>query len=181
MLLLLACAAPETDLPFAGADLVDTRLGRVELAADELRWRGAPLVRGVYAPPVLTSDLLVVAADEPVPAGEKSPAGARLLALRPAGDGWERVTLVEGGRPDRLALSPDGEVVAFVWGITGVASVWTVPTDGGPATQRTNRALVRVPGQAPAGFVPPPREPPGFAGTALAWTVDGVVHRVELP
>jgi len=85
---------------------------------------------------------------------------------------------------DRPALSPSGEWVAFVSGRTGIASLWLVPFAGGDAVQLTNRGLESrwIPGQAPAGFVPPPHEgPPRFDGDRLVWRSPAGEHSLELP
>ena len=89
--------------------------------------------------------------------------------------------LTDGDRP---ALSPDGELVAFVSGRTGIASVFVVPFAGGDALQLTNVGIERpgAPGQAPVGFVPPPHEaPPRFDDDQLVWDSPRGSHAVELP
>jgi len=85
-------------------------------------------------------------------------------------DGTERV-LVSGGTPDRPVLSADGSQVAFVWGVTGFASIWIVPFTGGDPVQLTNVDLVPTPGHRPAGFVPVPHgDSLHFDGDWLRWT-----------
>lgn len=95
------------------------------------------------------------------------------------------------GAEDGEAVSPDGRFVAFVAGATGIASVWVAPVPGpgeavGQPVQLTNVGLERVrrePGQAPAGFVPPPDHGPlrWEGDRTVAWTAAGVVHRVQVP
>jgi hypothetical protein len=79
------------------------------------------------------------------------------------------VTIATGGRPGRLALH-DG-MVAYVASPQGFPSVRVAPADGSaPPRALTNVDLKRVPGQAPAGFVPPPlRDTLRFDGPLLRW------------
>jgi hypothetical protein len=81
------------------------------------------------------------------------------------------------GSEDRPVISPDGRRLAFVSGITGVASWWVVDLDGAlpvppeDARQLTNvgvESAPRKPGHPPAGFVPVPD------GTVYTWTADGL-------
>lgn len=91
---------------------------------------------------------------------------------------WDRglhvVTLATGGRPGRLALDP--AMLAWVASPTGLPQVTVAPVDGSaPARALTNVDLQRVPGRAPAGFVPPPLgRSLRFDGDLLRWdTPDG--------
>jgi len=89
--------------------------------------------------------------------------------------------LADGDRP---ALSADGEWLAYVSGVTGIASIWLIPFTGGEPVQLTNVGVGRpdVPGQPPAGFVPPPhRGPPSFDGDRLGWEAPDGSHAVDLP
>lgn len=96
--------------------------------------------------------------------------------------GLTQKTLVSEGSPDRVAISADGQWVAWVSGVTGVASVWAMPFDGGPAVQLTNRDLVRVLGEEPAGFVPPPHMSPlQIEASTVRWTSPVGAHEVPLP
>lgn len=78
------------------------------------------------------------------------------------------------GSEDRPVVSPDGEKIAFVSGMTGVASWYLmdvaaalVPVER--ATQLTNTALgPKRPGFAPEGWTPVPD------GTVYAWSADGL-------
>jgi hypothetical protein len=102
------------------------------------------------------------------------------VELSPAG--LEQTTLVTEGAPDRVAISADGAWVAWVSGATGIASVWAMPFAGGPATQLTNRDLVRVIGEEPVGFVPPPHTAPlQIEGDSVRWTSPAGAHEVPLP
>ena len=98
------------------------------------------------------------------------------LALVEA-DGSARLLGLEA-HPDRVALSPDGRVAAYVSGHTGYASLWVLPLDGTPR-QLTNVDLVRTPGRAPEGFVPAPDGPPRFDGDLLRWTAADGEHAVS--
>lgn len=179
-----AAGEAETDraYPVEGrwaADGVEIRLeeGRLFASSPEGEIR---LGEGVVGRPALAPGLVVAALDEGRSTG-------RIAAWRRSADGrWERRLLVDaGGRPDRVALSPDGSTVAFVWGRTGIASVYTVPADGSaPPVQRTNvgiEAQPRRPGQPPPGFVPPPgRDGLRFQGDELIWQdAQGNEHRTR--
>lgn len=134
-------------------------------------------------------------AGEPGPLGAPSAAGAvSARAVRVDGASSSRVelvgadgavvVLVDRGNPDRVALSPDGGHVAYVSGVTGLASVWVVEARAGAAPrQLTNvglEALPREPGRPPAGWVPPPHEDGSlrFDGPELTWTAPDGPHRV---
>lgn len=82
------------------------------------------------------------------------------------------------GAVDRVALSPDGAHVAYVRG--GVyPRMEIVAVDGGEPRVLTNEDLVRTPGKAPEGFVPPPHEgPPRFDGDRLVWEAPDGTHEV---
>lgn len=93
------------------------------------------------------------------------------------------------GNPDRPAISPDGQAVAFVWGRSGLASVWVIPfhaapppsgKDGstGEARQLTNVGLVAGGGR-PDGFVPPPIDALHFDGDWLRWRSAEGEHQVR--
>ncbi len=100
-----------------------------------------------------------------------------------------RATAMEGAE-DSEAVSPDGRLVAFVGGDTGIASVWVVevPKPGqapGTPVQLTNVGLEdqpRTPGRAPEGFVPPPDRAPlrWLDATTVAWTAAGVEYTAEV-
>ncbi len=186
LLLLLACAgveappttpvrAPpvvptpaETDLAFAGAGAWTLGGHVVTLSAGTLTADGAPILAHVYDDPVVTDDTLYVPADP----GEGD---GGIYAVRVLDGDLAVSPLLTEGRPDRLALSPDAATLAFVAGTTGIASLWSMPTAGGPVRQLTNVNVVRTPGHAPVGFVPPPeRGPARFDGATLVWTVEGV-------
>ncbi|MFK7928163.1 MAG: hypothetical protein AB8H79_08225 [Myxococcota bacterium] len=88
-------------------------------------------------------------------------------------------TLVTVGHPDRVALSEDGEMVAYVAGSHGLPAIFVSPFAGGEARQLTNAGLHRhFPGKPP-GFVPPPQDGPlRFEGSELVWVALGQEHRV---
>lgn len=95
---------------------------------------------------------------------------------------WDRTwPAVDEGSPDRVAMSPDGEWVAFCSGLTGVASVYAMPFEGEPV-QLTNVGLDWTPGVEPQGFVAPPhRGPLRFEGRRIVWTSPQGEHAVDLP
>lgn len=91
----------------------------------------------------------------------------------PAGQPIEPLTDWDGNE-DRPVFSPDGRALAFVSGRTGIASLYRMdwPPGPRPAVQWTNVGLEqrpRVPGQPPAGFIPPP-------AAGLRWAEDGRLH-----
>lgn len=87
--------------------------------------------------------------------------------------------LVEVGHPDRATIAPDGSSVAYVASLDGMPAVWVVPFDGGAPRPLTNEGLVRVPGEAPQGFVPPPVEASiAFDADELVWFSSAGEHRV---
>jgi hypothetical protein len=101
---------------------------------------------------------------------------SEIVVAESSGATWiEEVRISGTASPDRPAISADGETIAFVTGVSGVASVWTMPFVGGEnPTQRTNvgvEAGKRSPGAPPAGFVPPPLASDGlvFSGDWLGW------------
>lgn len=99
----------------------------------------------------------------------------QLVVSERQGTHWKADVLVAGSaNPDRPAISEDGETIAFVAGLTGIASVWTLPFDGSEdPVQHTNVGLhlvKRAPGQPPPGFVPPPATGTlAFDGDHLVW------------
>jgi len=126
---------------------------------------------------------------EPVVAGDRGvqvvvPDGAFCGRLE-AREGDDVRVLVADGCPDRVALSHDGDRVAFVSGVTGIASVYLVPFAGGDPVQLTNVGLEDAPitvGRPPAGFVPPPHGgAPWFDGDVLRWVGPDGPHEVALP
>lgn len=151
---------PEVDVPFSGQ-------GQWVIGEQNLVLKGRLLYRGdtvlvdrVYDPPVAGPDVLYVPADTPDGEGV-------IYAVRPDG----RVdAVVRGGRPDQLVISPDG-ALAFVSGVTEISSVYVLKD--GQIRQLTNVGLVRVPGRAPEGWVPPPRRNLKFEGEFLRWEADG--------
>jgi len=83
------------------------------------------------------------------------------------------------GTPDRVALSPDGTVVAMVAAVHGLPAVWVMGFDGRDPRQLTNVGLHEyLPGEPP-GFVPPPDLGPlAFDGDDVVWTAAGEPYRV---
>jgi len=175
--------AGEVDSPrdggFPETARVSTDRGELLLAGGRLEVIGGPaagtLATGVVGRPAFTRDRVVAAVDEGRAEGQ-----LLVFTWDPGSRSWRPEVLLDaGGRPDRVSLSPGGEVVAFVWGRTGLASVYTVATDGGSApVQRTNVGLEsarRRPGGAPAAYVPPPEREGGlrFNGDRLEWDAAG--------
>ncbi|MCB9743584.1 MAG: hypothetical protein H6740_13370 [Alphaproteobacteria bacterium] len=93
-----------------------------------------------------------------------------------------QVVITKDGAPDRVAISEDGEWIAWVSGASGVASVYAAPFEGAPITQLTNVDLAHVPGQAPEGFVPPPHQGPlRIEGHRVVWDSPEGPQEVPLP
>lgn len=106
-----------------------------------------------------------------------------LVAVVVGSDGrrTERILVPPRSMVDRAAISPDGAWVAYVDGVTGLASVWVIAFDGGgDPVQLTNLGVRPAKGGPPDGFVPPPSAPPVFDGDALRWTdADGAPGAVR--
>lgn len=83
---------------------------------------------------------------------------------------------IQGETPKQLAFGSDGRL-AYVNGVTGISAVYVLDLDGEPR-QLTNIDLVRVPGQAPEGFVPSPSTGLQFVGTDLVWEAEGRTIRI---
>lgn len=161
-------ALPESDLPFQGTGRWELGGHVLTLADTTLSLDGAPVLRHVYDDPVAGPDVLWVPAD---PGGGD---GGIYAVTVP--DGLVITPLLTEGRPDRLALAPDGATLVYVAGTTGITSVWSIPTVGGAPRQLTNVGVTRpgVPGTPPIGFVPPPeRVAPRFVGERLVWSARG--------
>lgn len=157
-----AYALPESDVAYAGSGTL--RLGAATLSLDGtriLRSDGSVLADRLYTPPV-TDGRHLCASDDADGLGR----------LRCWNDALQPTTVAEGGRPDRLALS--GDHLAWVASPTGLPQVHIGWVDARAAARAlTNVGLQRVPGQAPAGFVPPP------LGTSLRF--DGDLLRWDTP
>jgi hypothetical protein len=103
--------------------------------------------------------------------------GARTVRVHRVGARWwisaadptgERVLVPTGG--DRVAVSPDGEQVAYVAPRDGIAAVWVVPFAGGAAAPVTP-AVTPARGRAPDGWVAPPTDRSlRFTGDSVCWT-----------
>ncbi|MES2644065.1 MAG: hypothetical protein V4850_31555 [Myxococcota bacterium] len=180
LFLVFACASPsapvapvstassaEGDRPFAGTGTWDLEGRAITLTAGTLYADGLPILAHVYGDPVAGEKVLWVPADP----GEGD---GGIYAVR-IHDGEALVMpLLTTGRPDRLALSPDGATLVYVGGHSGIASVWAVPTVAGAPRQLTNVGVLPTPGGAPEGFVPPPeRGPVRFDGARIVWTAEG--------
>ena len=113
----------------------------------------------------------------------EGPGDSVLETLRIGEDGIVgRWVLEAEGSPDRVALDPAGERVAWVNGAGGVAAVFLATFPDGVPVQLTNVDVERVPGQAPLGFVPPPHDGPlRFEGGALVWASPDGPQRQVLP
>jgi hypothetical protein len=84
------------------------------------------------------------------------------------------------GPQDRPVFSPSGRSLAFVSGHTGFASVWVLHLDSEEAIQLNNVDLVRTPGTAPEGFMPPPEDVMEWTETTLSWSAQGQNYSVEV-
>jgi hypothetical protein len=188
----VAAAADAVDAPEEGWPDVDGTFPVAAGAAVQIVGAVAVL-RSPEAPAV---PLAVAAVQPPARSGD----GRRfVLAHRPEGafctvlDAWsidgDRWTgprrLESEGCPDRVAIDPAGDRVAYASGRTGIAALYLVDFVGGAPRQLTNVGLEDrppTPGAAPEGFVPPPHlGPPRFDGDALLWTAPDGEHRVVLP
>lgn len=96
------------------------------------------------------------------------------------------------GAEELEVVSPDGTWVAFVSDTTGLASVWAVRVPAEGKTRHTPVQLTnvgvekqkRVPGQAPAGFVPVPETDGGLRWAdehTVTWTAQGRTFSAEVP
>lgn len=151
--LCVGCApAPEVDLPFRATGA----FGAYTLADGALVRDGERVLDRVYAAPVGDPTRLFVAAD-----------GVDNGAIYLLSGDQAPVAVVTGGRPDRLAIGPDG-TLAYVSGVTGLPSVWVRAPDAA-ARQLTNVGVAPTPGARPPGFVDPPRSAPVFDGDWLRW------------
>jgi hypothetical protein len=160
---------PEVDLPFRGA--ASWSIGEVRFVLDgQVLRRGDTVVaEHVYASPVATARALC-AVDE----------GRDGLGQLRCWDAAGRVTtLFVGGRPDRLAITEG--YVAWVGSAGSLPHVFVAPIDGTRAPRMlTNVGVVYVPGQRPAGFVPPPvGDRLLFDGPWLRWTSAEGTHHVR--
>jgi len=102
-------------------------------------------------------------------------ATTELVVAEQIDGGWnEEVRISGAAMPERPAISPDGETIAFTSGVSGLASVWIMPFEGGvDPVQLTNVGVhlkKRSPGVPPEGFVPPPVDDSlAFDGDELEW------------
>lgn len=160
--------SPRARCPSAGRWELDAH--EITLASAALYADGIAILAHVYDDPVATFDALYVPADPG--AGDGGIYAVRIVDERPS-----VVPLLTDGRPDRLALSPDGSMLAYVGGHSGIASVWTLPTIAGAPRQVTNVGLLNSQGRAPTGFVPPPeRGPVRFDGGRVVWMAEGTAR-----
>jgi hypothetical protein len=99
-------------------------------------------------------------------------------------EGWHTHTRSDLGTPDRLAISADGSLLAWVSASPqGIAAVFVAPLEGGAAVQLTNVGLQRDGIGPPEGFVPPPHAGPlAFDGAGhLVWSAPDGSHFAALP
>jgi hypothetical protein len=166
--LLLACAGPpESDRAYAGAGAWTVGGARLELHGTVLEGGGLAL-SGVYDEPVQAGGTLYVPADT-------GPGDGAIWAISTENGVLTSRIAVADGRPDRLAVSPDGSL-AFVSGRSGLASVW-LRTPAGELRQLTNVGVRPTPGHAPKEFVAPPRVAPVFSADDLRWDEGAVRWR----
>jgi hypothetical protein len=149
------------------------------------------------AMPLLLALLLACTSPPPREGGGGAPVGHELARVQAAGvsvwvervadgtvlwvdDGREVVPRIRHGAPDRPALDPSGQWLAYVASADGLPAVFVAPVAGGPSRQLTNEALVRRKGSPPEGFVPPPVTGDGlrFVGDELRWEAEGRTWRV---
>lgn len=179
LLLLLSCAGdadlpPETEGNPQWAGSWEAPAGELVQDGATLSLDGHVIATDVLGTPAIVGDRVALVRR---PETSVSVSVLQVLTL-----GGEPVTLVDEGSPDRVALSPDAQWVAFCWGKTGISSVWAVPFSGGEPVQLTNVDLVRGVDGEPVGFVPPPHTGPlRFEGDTIVWDSPDGTHRVELP
>jgi len=152
---------PGIDLPYQGS-------GSLPLGIQTLQLQGQRLLSPTGA--VLADRLYTAAVSD----------GQHLCAADEGLDGlgqlrcWNvqlhAITLTVGGRPGRLTLNQG--MVAWVASPHGLPQVFVSSVTGSsPPRALTNVGLQRQPGQAPAGFVPPPLGSTlRFDGDWLRWT-----------
>jgi len=123
-------------------------------------------------------ELARVEAAERVAWVEREAAGSALYVVDHRG---LAVVRTRDGAPDRVALSADGEQLAWVASADGLPAVFTAPYADGAPVQLTNRSVRRPKGQPPVGFVPPPVREGGlsFEGDELVWEAEGQPWRVR--
>ena len=169
--------ADETDSTGLRNLRTELRCGSVSVAEDRTLRVGDQLIsRTLAAMPVVDNSGSQLGWVEE--GGAVGAAIVRIAQCDASGLGRVLTVVDDGGRPDRLAFSPDGRHIAYVSSAaSGYASVWIVGTDGA-ARQLTNLALQPTPGRAPDGFTPPPSSAPRFVGSRLQWQVDGIAYGV---
>lgn len=92
----------------------------------------------------------------------------------------EEHIVVSEGNPDRPALSPDGQWLAYVSAESGWASVYVLAFDGGEPLQVSNVGLQPHKGEGmPPGWTAPPMdESLAFDGDALVWDSPEGTHKM---
>lgn len=86
------------------------------------------------------------------------------------------------GHPDRLAIAPAGDQLAWVASVDGLPVVQVAGFEGGEPISLTNIGLDRSAPGRPAGFVPPPHDGPvRFDGPRIVWSSPEGAHQVVLP
>lgn len=184
-----ACSTPVASEELARDHLVPQQTARWEAAGRVVELQAGRLVEGdeVLADDVIGAPAfdasgrrmaVAVLADAPYTA---------VVVRERTRSGWGPARVLVGGdadagSPDRVAISPDGQTVAFVRSSRGLPAVWVVPFTGGAPRQLTNVELARAPGGPPKGYLPPPHlQPPRFSGRALEWDSEAGPQRVWLP
>jgi hypothetical protein len=143
---------------------------RWALQEGELTRDDQVVVDRVHGPVAVAQDRVVLARLHTAPVHTELVVVDRAAAPR---------VLPVAGDPSRVALSPDGQQIAWVSTGLGFASVWVSAIAPWSPVQLTNVDLVRRKGRAPQGFVPPPSTSMHFEGGQLVWRSEAGEQRVD--
>ena len=155
--------------PFADQLVTDLAGARLELDRGVLTLEGLVIGRRVIEAPVVHGDRLAFIE-------QRDDDGLYDLFTYEASTGLQR--RLQAQTPKQLAISGEGNYLAYVNGVTGISSVYVLPFSGGEPIQLTNRALVRQPGKAPVGFTPSPSNGLSFEGMRIVWDGPETGHSV---